>query len=161
MIDSSQYHARQISDHSPLTIDVRMGATRGNNLWKLNPFWLTLLPDPDPLPIALISFFKQNVGSTSIDTVWEAAKAFLCGQVIKEILYIKTNTKKWENQLITDAQSSETLFIANPTDDTRRTWLASQSMLKQLSLQLAENKSFFCSRNTFKRGKTQVICWLY
>lgn len=97
MVDSSQYHVRQMSDHSPFTIDLQLGAVRGKSLWKLNPFWLSLLPDPDPIPELLTSFFRQNIGSTDMAMVWEAAKAYLRGQFIREISHIKTKTKEWKN----------------------------------------------------------------
>lgn len=80
MIDSSQYHARHVSDHSPLLIDIRVGAVRGNGLWKRNPLWLSLLPVPDPIPELLAVFFRHNIVSADIDTVWEAAQAYLRGQ---------------------------------------------------------------------------------
>lgn len=84
-----------------------MGAVRGNELWKRNPFWLSLLPDPDPLPGLLTCFFRQNIGSTDIDTVWEVAKTYLRGQLIREISHIKTKSKEWENLVMAEAQKNQ------------------------------------------------------
>lgn len=156
LLESSQYHPRQIADHSPLSIDIRVGAVKSNTLWKFNPFWLSLIPDPDPIPELLTNFFRHNIDSTTIDIVWETTKAFLHGQFIKVVSHIKTSTKEWENS--DEAQCSEARYVADPTDDTKSSWLAAQSMLMDLSLQLAENKRFFLQQNHFEEGEIQDIC---
>lgn len=72
-------------------------------LWKLNPFWLTPFPDPDPIPEWLTSFFCTNLDSADIGVVWDSVKAFLRGQFIYLINNIKTSTKASETFILTEA----------------------------------------------------------
>lgn len=60
---------------------------------------------------------------------------------------------RMEQSVLEEAHSSEVNYIANPTDDTKRSWLAAQSMLRDLSLQLAENKRFFLQQSHFDEGE--------
>lgn len=75
--------------------------------------------------------------------VWDASKAYLRGQFIKLINRIKTETKSWEQFVISKAQRMESAYVANPSANTKWAWLASQSLSRQVAIQLAENKYFF------------------
>lgn len=88
--------------------------------WKLNTFWLPLLPDPDPIVDSLTAFFAYNIGTADLEVVWDASKAHLGGQFIKHINYIKTKAKSWENPVLTDVQRTESNYIDNPSDTTKR-----------------------------------------
>lgn len=81
-ITSCTYHTLVVSDHAPVSIDIILSSTKpAPPTWRFNSSRLSDLK---------ISFFAQNnlyfeVNRTpdiSIYTLWEAFKAFLCGQVI-------------------------------------------------------------------------------
>lgn len=55
--------------------------------------------------------------------------------------------------VILEAQRTEATYVADPSDDSKRAWLASQSVLSQLSLQLAKNKCFFLQQKHFEEGE--------
>lgn len=94
LLVDSHYEPRHVSDHSPFWVELALPTTPQHFSWKLNPFWLTLIPDPDPIPELLTSFFLYNIDSADIGMVWDTAKAFLRGQFIHIIQNIKTSIKK-------------------------------------------------------------------
>lgn len=60
LVGTSNYKGRHISDHSPL--------------------WVELL---DPIQAKLDFFFRQNLGSAGLGTIWDSAKAYMRGRFIK------------------------------------------------------------------------------
>lgn len=140
------------SDHSSFWVALDFPAISRQFSWKPNPFWLTLFPDP--IPELLASFFLSNMDSADIEVVWDAAKAFLRGQFINIIQQIKTNTKAWETLVLGEAGRAEEAYVDNLTDDTKRSWLAAQSMARQVELQLAENKGSFLQQKQYEGENT-------
>lgn len=64
-------------------------------------------------------------------------------QYNKLVSQIKTDTKAWDIFILEEAWRTEKAYIAKLADDTKWVWLAVQSMLKQLALQLAKKSAFF------------------
>lgn len=152
-IDSSHYDARHISDHSPFLMELRIAAHRSGSNWKLIPFLLFLLPGPDPVTDLLTAFFRHNIDTADIGLVWDMAKAYLRGHFIRLIAHIKTDTKSWETFVLSEAQRTKAAYVAKPSDDIKRAWLASQSLSRWLSLQLAKSKHFFLQQCYFEEGE--------
>lgn len=67
----SQYEVRQVSDHSPFWVDLAFHIVLRHFSWKLNPFWLSLFPEPDPIPELITSFLRSTVDSANIGVVWD------------------------------------------------------------------------------------------
>lgn len=65
---------------------------------------------------------------------------------------IKTSTKAWETFILMEAERDEEAYVDKPTDDTKRAWLDSQSMSRQVELQLAKNKCFFLQQKHYEEG---------
>lgn len=83
-------------------------------------------------------FIQDNRNSANLSVLWDTTKAYMRGQFIKIINWIKTNMKAWETEVCRTFRETEGKYIANPTEDTKRAWLGIQSMSRQLALQLAE-----------------------
>lgn len=55
VVDSA-YEPRLLSDHSPFWVSLTTMDSPIRPLWEVTPFWLTLFPDPDTIPKALLEF---------------------------------------------------------------------------------------------------------
>lgn len=64
--------ASGISYHSPLTLYFSFGTKLGNTLWKVNPYWLSLVPSSEEIMMEL--FIYQNINRTSASPLiyWDA-----------------------------------------------------------------------------------------
>lgn len=92
-----EYLTRGISDHSPMLLTLRIpGMRRRDSLpWKLNPFWLTII-DMEQVAVAVTEYFSINNGSTTVNTVWDAFKAFLRGFSFTKLVHLKLKGDKWK-----------------------------------------------------------------
>jgi len=77
-------------DHSPLLVTLTSGRQASNMSWRLNPFWLESFPKEDIIPNRVLDFWSLNLGSASIQVVWDALKAYLRGLLIQNISIIKS-----------------------------------------------------------------------
>lgn len=68
------FDARVLSDHSPYWIRLRMPSPSITRIWRLNPFWLTILPDIENLQCEWDHYFNINDGTTLTGSTWEAFK---------------------------------------------------------------------------------------
>lgn len=146
LIAEFHYEQRHISDHSPFWVELVFPEAPRHVSWKLNPFWLTVFPDQDPIPKLLKAFFRTNLNSADIGVIR--------GQFIYLINNIKTSTRAWETFILTEAGRAEEAYVNNLTDDTKRPWLVAQSMSRQVELQLAENKRFFLQQKHYEVEET-------
>lgn len=64
---------------------------------------------------------------------------------MKVALIVLSDPKSWETFVLSEVQRTESAYIATPSDDTKRAWLVSQSLSRQLALQKAENKRLFAA----------------
>lgn len=152
---SSQYEPRNISDHSLFWVELIIPSARKHFCWKLNSFRMSLFPDADPLPNLITTFFHYNVDTADLGVVWDTAKEYLQGHFIHIITNNKTTTKAW-GRFNVEIGRTEEAYIANPSGDTKRAWLAAKALSRQVELQLAENKCFFLQQKHFEEGETTV-----
>lgn len=82
-VHNSEYHARVISDHSPVSLQIKTNLPKNKQKWRFNP-QLLLLPDfKDYINKAIQDFFDLNDnGEVSDSTLWEAFKATMRGYII-------------------------------------------------------------------------------
>lgn len=84
VVDSA-YEPRLLSDHSPFWVRLAIVDSTTHPLWRVNPFWLTFIPESDVIPKALSEFIQLNKNSASAAIVWDSLKAFLRDLIIREI----------------------------------------------------------------------------
>lgn len=100
--------------------------------WKINPQWLSLIPEENLIELLLVEFFKNNKVTASTLMVWGAMKVYLQGVMINQ---------------------AEQEFITDPTYEGRLVWQAAQKIYRNLSLTKAENTRFFSkSKTLWDRG---------
>lgn len=136
VVDSA-YEPRLLSDHSPFWIWLDVTATSNRPLWKVNPFWLTLLPSTDRTRGALREFLHFNRGSASAAVVWDTLKAFLRGCLIREIAGIKTRSREWESRVRDEVKEREQALIADPSQSNHDSWREAQAMYNSILLSAA------------------------
>lgn len=133
---------RLLSDHSPFWVRVDSTAAPSvRPMWRVNPFWLTLLPTPDPIPGELKEFLIFNKQSASGVVVWNAIKAFL-SLLIWEISGIKKRSREWEDTVRLDLQRREMALVADPTPANQNSWTEAQSLYIRVVLSKTEKEIF-------------------
>lgn len=162
LVSSSKCEARTVSDHSPLCIQIITSGIVKRTYWKINPFWLSLFPSPNPIHDSLATFIKLNKSSTAPGIFWDTLKAFLRGQFIKSINTTKTRTSSWEQSVLREVERAESAFVDSPSEQTERAWGEAQHIAEHMVLTKSENKRFFLQQKFFEEGgKVQVICLQY
>lgn len=68
---------RLLSDHSPYWMTLTAPVDKPPRPWRLNPFWLSLLPDDDELVNTWKLYFTENDQSASPSAVWESFKRYM------------------------------------------------------------------------------------
>lgn len=58
-----------------------------------------------------------------------------------------------ETTVLREAARTESNYVTQPTEGTRRAWLSVQDMALQVSLTKAENKCFFQKQTLFEEGE--------
>ena len=114
-VRDSAYEPRVLSDHSPFWVRLDATVATGRSLWKVNPFWLTLLPSPDGTVGLLQEYWQLNRGTAGAGVVWDTLKAFLRGCLIKEISGIKTRSREWEDKVRDEMKSREQALVVDPS----------------------------------------------
>lgn len=71
MVPSVSYASRNISDHSLLSVQLDISSATKAKLWKIDPYWYTLFPDPDPILRALQEYLRYNQGMATLLAVWD------------------------------------------------------------------------------------------
>lgn len=56
-------------DYSPFWVELLVPNVPRKVGWKLNPFWLSLIPELNPVPGLLDTFFNCNLGTAGLGTV--------------------------------------------------------------------------------------------
>lgn len=122
-------------------------------MWRVNPFWLTLLPTSDPIPGDLREFLIFNKHSGSGEVVWYSIKAFLRGLLIREISGIKRRSREWEDTVHLELQTREMALVADPTPANQNSWKEAQSLYNKVVLSTTEKKRYFLQQNYFEEGE--------
>lgn len=137
------YEPRLLSDHTPFWVRVDTAAPSIRPMWRVNPFWLTLFPTPDPIPGELREFLIFNKHYANGAVVWDAIKAFLRGLLIREISGIKKRSREWEDTVRLELQNREMVLMMDPTPAKQNSWKEAQSLYNKVVLSTAEINIFF------------------
>ena len=114
-VRDSAYEPRLLSDHSPFWVRLDDMVVMGRPLWKVNPFWLTLLPAPDKTVGLLQEYWQHNRGTANAGVVLDTLRAFLRGCLIREISGIKTRSGEWEDKVRDEMKTREQALIVDPS----------------------------------------------
>lgn len=82
--------------------------------WRLNPFWLKILP-PSYFLDKWQAVFNDNDGSTQQGVVWNSFKTYARGVMMVAINDLKRGLAHNEMQLAKEALKAELQYINNPS----------------------------------------------
>ena len=68
-----------LSDHAPLLVSIRNPTPRNAALWRLSPQWVGYPEMAEKMVTIINEYWESNEGSSSVDMVWDAFKAYLRG----------------------------------------------------------------------------------
>lgn len=151
-IDSTEYLPRVASDHSPGMISIRLRNMPPKTKWRLNPFWLKILP---PAPYFLSqwqSFFTDNDGSAPLGVVWDSFKAYARGVMTQAINDLKRGLAHNELRLAKEALEAELQYINDPSRSNRAEWLCRERLYNSLMSSKAQKKAFFSKQSYYEHG---------
>lgn len=109
------FDARVLSDHSPYWIKLQMPSSSITRVWRMNPFWLTILLDLDGLQSKWEQFFRTNDGTALTGSTWEAFKMHACMVLSTRITRHKAISKHLIWQAEEHLQTLEQAFQNNPS----------------------------------------------
>ena len=150
LIQSCSYHARVISDHSPLLMAINfVHKSTSRPPWRLNT---SLLSDSDFAEYISqqIDFFIDTnaTGGTNHSTLWEAFKAYMRGQLISRLAYDKQMRSFTLTNLMHRIQSLESQNIQSPSPALYKEKLLLKTEFENLSTINAE-EMILKSRHTY------------
>lgn len=65
MIKNVNYRPRGLSEHSPVTVSLELGERNYPGEWRISPFWIELMGDPNEVLVPLGEFLDLNRGTAS------------------------------------------------------------------------------------------------
>lgn len=95
--------------------------------WKLNAFWLNLFPSHATVCRSITEFLAANQDQVDLLQSWDAFKAFLRGVFIGQVGGVIRNMRSFCAAFEQWVRQLEQMFIDNPTDSTRWSWLSAQN----------------------------------
>lgn len=109
------FEPRLLSDHSPYSITISLPLNNPPRAWRLNPFWLTLLPEDDSLVMEWNRFFSENDHSASVTAVWDTFKLHARATLISRINLIKTKSVEALDEAILELTTLEQKYVVEPS----------------------------------------------
>lgn len=146
------FDVRVLSDHSPYWIRLQLPSPSITRIWRLNPFWLTILPDLDGLQHEWDHYFSTNDGTALTGSTWEAFKMHA-----RMILSTRINRHKaTSKQLISQAEEHLHTLEQNQNSPTaaNASLVHKQSRLtNQLHFEKAKQGIFFSKQRVYEHGE--------
>lgn len=145
---------RLLSDHSPYWITISTSTTRPPRAWRLNPFWLSLLPEDDILVNTWKQYFLENERSASPSVVWEMFKVHVRATMISSINKLKADSAAAIDKAMAELSSSEHAYAQNPKPALAAALLKLQTrVVNQLQYGKARQRLFFSRQKLFEHGE--------
>ena len=152
---STQYHAIVISDHAPLSVDIRLQPhSKTRPIWRFNSLLLSDQSFCDQISSSIDSFLITNrTDSISHSLIWESLKAFLRGQIIS----YSANLSKQHNLKISRLTKSilnlDHQYALHPTPELYKERLNLQTEFDLLTTKQEEHMLLQSRGNEYEHGE--------
>lgn len=148
-IQSCTYHARVISDHSPLLLTIMFENSFSRSPWRMNTRLLSDVNHTDFISNQIDFFIETNATSNiSYSVLWETFKAYMRGQLISRVSF----EKRQRNSKLTDLSNRilqmEHEYACSQSPSLYKEMLLLKSDFDSLSISDAE-EMLIRSRHTF------------
>lgn len=150
------FGARVPSDHSPYWIDLELKGSTVRSSWRLNPFWLSLLPEAPGLQDEWMHFFTANIGTAGMGTVWETFKTYARLILSNRISKYKHSSNIALTQAETHLQTLGQNFQSDPSIHNALTLKSHMRMVNTIHMEKAKRHIFFAKQRTFGHGERGV-----
>lgn len=150
---TAEFYPRLLSDHSPYWVTLSIPIDKPPPLWRLNPFWLSLLSEDDELIHSWTNFFTENAGSASPDMVWESFKLHARMILTSRINRFKADSIAVLDGPLSDLSTSEQLYVADPSSARADHLRLQNRVIDQLQYEAARRKLFFAKQKLFEHGE--------
>ena len=152
-LSEAKFGPRLLSDHSPYWISLNVPIDKPRRAWRLNPFWLSLLPEDDDLSDEWKSYFETNTGSASAETVWESFKLHARMSLISRINKIKSDSAEVSDKAMLDLSLADRRYATDPTPEAAAALKLQTRVVNQLQFEQARRKLFFAKQKLFEHGE--------
>ncbi|XP_040191922.1 uncharacterized protein LOC120925114 [Rana temporaria] len=135
-----------LSDHAPYWVTLTPFTSSSTPNWRLNPFWLSILPDTDKLN----TDNNFNCGTAIPLAVWKAFKKYARLLLTEHISRYKQSSKSSYVQAVAQVTSLEVLYETLPSaDDLTRLKIR---VVYQMCYEWSRHNIFFNKQRIFKHG---------
>ena len=151
---SSEYHSIVISDHAPLSVNIKLlDRPRFLSPWRLNPLLLSDEAFNSFILSSIDDFIINNKNeSVSSSLLWESLKAYLRGQIISYSAYsIKTRKAKLQ-ELTTKIRDIDHQNAVNPSPSLQKQRLDLQTEFDLTATTDAERLLLHSRSNYYEHG---------
>lgn len=149
----TEFGPRLLSDHAPYWITLTFHIDKPPTSWRLNPFWLTLLPEDDDLSAEWETFFLENTSTASFPIVWETFKIHARATLITRINKIKANSSDIYERAETEFSRIEHIYQNDPSQANASHLKLQSRIMNQLQYEKARQKLFFAKQKYFEQGE--------
>lgn len=119
-------------------------------MWRLNPFWLTMLPEDDNLTIDWGQYFLNNEGIASPPVGWDAFKMHIRSTLITKINRLKRTSEMALTQASAEKLSVERAFIEDPMADRANNLKICSRLVEQMQYEKSKHKMLFHKQKLFE-----------
>lgn len=157
-ITGSGFAPRILSDHSPCWLTASLRSASPDRHWRLNPHWLSLLPDHDSITRELLFFFEKTQRPYALNTHWDDFKNHA-----RRILSSRINRLKRESNTILQLTSDKLLdlevaYNSNPSCENLNRVKLQTRLVTQLHIEKAKQRVFFVNREYTNRERGPGGC---
>ena len=109
------FNPRALSDHSSYWIELRIDSPPTSYTWRLNPFWLTVVPDLEGAGSEWDFFFQTNRGTAPFGVVWDSFKSHARLILSQRISRYRKTSSLVVSQAEQSLVEAEREFTTNPS----------------------------------------------
>lgn len=144
---------RLLSDHSPYWTTLSIPIDKPRKPWRLNPFWLTLLPEDNDLQNIWEHYFTENDQTASFSAIWDSFKIYIRTTISSLINKIKADSADTFNRAVTELNTTEQEYASNPNLDIANRLKMQSRIVNQIQFSKARQKLFFTKQKLFEHGE--------
>lgn len=149
---------RILSDHAPYWVELKPYNNPPLLNWRLNPFWLTILPDTDRLAMEWGFFFNNNAATSSPLTVWETFKIHARMLLTEYISRFRRDSKSGYVQATAQLTELEGRYVTSPSP-TSLAKLKLQTRAVDVPEASLAQAVFLVNKGFLNRVNARVNCW--
>lgn len=152
MVHLVTYMLKEVSDHSGLIYELKIGPRGRRPGYRIQPYWLAQIGSNDRIPEQIEMFLEAHGDSIMEGVTWDTFKAYLRVIVRSTISYIKHANRQEEEEMEDVCKKAEAEFIKNPSIMNQIKWVGAVRQYKNQLIVKNKCKRLQSKQKNFEQG---------